>query len=401
MTDGAAATERARGSAWELLRASARLGVTSFGGPIAHVGWFREEYVRRRRLLDEEEFAELVGLCQLLPGPSSSQLGVAIGLLRAGPRGAAAAWLGFTLPSAALMLGFAALAGSRADVPEGLLHGLRLAAVAVVAQAVRTMWQAGCRDARRAAFAIAAAVVLLAWHAPAAQPAVLATAALCGVALLRGGPPPGPSRLPLAVSRRAGTAALVAFACLLAGLPLARAAGGGHAFATAAAFFDAGALVFGGGHVVLPLLQQAVVAPGWVSGHAFLAGYGAAQALPGPLFTFAAYLGSVQGPAPNGLAGGLLALAAIFAPGILLVVGVAPFHAGLRARPLPAAALAGVGAAVVGVLAAALWRPVLTGAVDGPADVVVAACALAALELRRLPPVVVVAACAAAGALIA
>jgi chromate transporter len=398
---GGATTARGRGSAWEILRASARLGVSAFGGPIAHVGWFREEYVWRRGLLDEEEFSELVGLCQILPGPSSSQLGVAIGLLRAGPRGAAAAWLGFTLPSVVLMLAFAAAAGTAAAVPEGVLHGLRLAAVAVVAQAVRTMWRANCGDRRRAGFAVAAAAILLAWRSPVSQPAVLAAAALAGVALLPGVAGAAPGRVPLAISRRAGGLALAVFAALLAGLPLARAAGAGHAVATAAAFFDAGALVFGGGHVVLPLLQQAVVAPGWVSAHDFVAGYGAAQALPGPLFTFAAYLGSVQGPSPNGLAGGLLALAAIFAPGLLLVVGVSPFYAALRGRPRAAAALAGVGAAVVGVLAAALWRPVLTSAVTGPADVAIAAAALAALELRRVPPVVVVAACAVAGAAIA
>ena len=363
-TDGVAATGRARGTAWEILRASARLGLTAFGGPIAHIGWFRGEYVERRRLLDEDEFAELVGLCQVLPGPSSSQLGVAIGLLGAGPRGAAAAWLGFTLPSAVLMLGFAVLAGGAAP-PEGILHGLRLAAVAVVAQAVRTMWRASCRDIRRAGLAVAAAVTLLAWRAPLAQPAVLVAAALLGLALLRGPAAPAPGRLPLRVGRRTGALALAAFALLLAGLPLARAAGGGHAVATAAAFFDAGALVFGGGHVVLPLLQRAVVD----------ARLGVVARLPRRLrrragaarsavhvrrATSARCRGRRRTGSPAGCSRSPRSSRRASCSSSASRRSTRPCARGPRAT----AALAGVGAAVVGVLAAALWSPVITGAVS-------------------------------------
>lgn len=385
--------------ALEVLAAASKLGVTSFGGPIAHIGYFREEYVRRRGWLAEEDFAALVGLCQTLPGPASSQLGIAIGMLRAGPLGGLAAWFGFTLPSAVALAAFAEALSGHDFAATGWVHGLKLVAVAVVAQAVWTMARTLTPDRiRLAAAAIAAAAVLLA-GSPLVQLAVIGAGALFGAAFLEGPARRGRPPLRFGVSKTAGAAALACFAAFLVALPLVRHATGSHAAATADSFYRSGALVFGGGHVVLPLLQAQVVEPGWVRSADFLAGYGAAQAVPGPLFTFAAYLGAVQTPEPNGLAGAALALAAIFLPAFLLVVGVAPFWAALRRGRRVLAAIAGVNAAVVGLLLAALYHPVFTSAVLAPRDFAVVLAAFVLLAVWRVPPWAAVGLCAAAGAL--
>jgi chromate transporter len=384
------------GSASEIFLAFLKLGLTSFGGPIAHLGYFRAEFVERRRWLSERAYVDLVALAQFLPGPASSQTGFAIGLMRGGRLGGLAAWAGFTLPSAILMLLFAYGAGSLADSRwgVGLLHGLKLVAVAIVAQAVMGMARALSPDGPRASIATAALVLLLFAPGSFSQIGAIALGGAAGLAFCRGGGEPIPDSVAMPVSRRLGFACLAAFFALLA-LSFVPVQGG--MLALFAAFYRSGALVFGGGHVVLPLLRDAVVAPGWVSDNAFLAGYGAAQALPGPLFTFAAYLGALSGAPPAGLAGGLVALVAIFLPGMLGLMGALPFWHELRALPQAQAAMRGVNAAVVGLLGAALYNPVWTSAVREPADFAVAASGFALLVAWRAPPLVVVLACAAAG----
>jgi len=393
-----------------------RLGLTSFGGPVAHLGYFREEFVVRRRWLDERAYADLVALCQFLPGPASSQVGFALGLLRAGRAGALAAWAGFTLPSALALIALAlGLAQAGPALPAGLLQGLKIAAVAVVAQAVWGMGRTLCQGAARATLMAAAAAAVLLLPGTATQLAVIAAAGLFGAwrlgegtkgsggavatgpgATAAAGPADGFLTPPL--SRREGLLWLALFALLLAVLPLAAAALAHPALAQADAFYRAGALVFGGGHVVLPLLQAEVVPTGWVREDLFLAGYGAAQAMPGPLFTFAAFLGASAGSTGlGGWAGGLLCLGAVFLPGLLLVAGALPFWAALRRRARAQAALAGVNAAVVGLLLAALYDPVWTAAVHGPRDFALALAALLALNAWKLPPWAVVAGCGAAG----
>ena len=369
------------GSAAAVFGTFLRLGLTSFGGPVAHLGYFRRRFVGD--WLDEAEFAAIVGVCAFLPGPTSSQAGVAIGLRRAGWRGAVAAWAGFTLPSALLMTSFALAAGSlRGPTATAAVHGLKLAAVAIVAHAVIGMARTLAPDWPRRALALAAAAIVAglgAWG----QIAAIAFGALAGCLLVTGG------ETATAPSRPARTAylSLLLFAVLLAGLPLLRAATGDHLVAVADAFYRAGAFVFGGGHVVLPLLRPALV-PAWMSGDTFLAGYGAAQALPGPLFAVAAYFGTATG----GLAGAAVATVAIFAPGMLLLVGVLPLWSRLQANARARAAVAGVNAAVVGVLAAALVSPVGTGAIARVPDAVIAATGLIAL-LARVPPWAVVTGC--------
>jgi len=381
-----------------VLLVAGRLGVTSFGGPIAHIGYFRDEYVTRRRWLGEEDFGDLVGLCQLLPGPASSQLGIAIGTLRAGLLGGLAAWAGFTLPSAAALIALAGGIGGDSLTHAGWVHGLKLVAVAVVAQAVWSMARSLAPDRPRATMAVVSALTVLLWTAGLAQIAVLAAGGLIGWRLLAvSATGTGRTSLNFGISRRAAVVSLSLFAALLLALPLARHATDSHSVAMADSFYRSGALVFGGGHVVLPLLQTQVVHPGWVSEQDFLAGYGAAQAVPGPLFTFAGYLGAVQSPSPNHIAGGAIALAAIFLPAFLLVIGAAPFWSGLRGRPSFLAAVAGINAVVVGLLVAALYRPVFTGAVHAPRDFAVALAAFGLLTLWRLPPWIVVLACALAG----
>jgi chromate transporter len=379
-----------------------RLGLTSFGGPIAHLGYFREEFVVRRRWLTEHSYADLVALCQFLPGPASSQVGMALGLARAGHAGALAAWAGFTLPSAALMIAFAfGIAGQRSPLAAGALHGLEVVAVAVVAQAVWGMGRALCTDAWRVAVMVASACAVVFLPASSTQVGVIVGAAVIGMLLLDPAASGSADPLPIAVSRRAAAVWLAVFVLLLLGLPLVLRAVPGEALARAAAFYRTGALVFGGGHVVLPLLQAAVVPPGWIGDESFLAGYGAAQALPGPLFAFAAFLGAAMNGPPNGIAGGLLCLGAIFLPSYLLVAGALPFWEPLRRNRRARAALAGVNAAVVGLLLAALYRPVGLSAIRGGGDLALALTALFALMAWRLPPWLVAAACAAAGALAA
>lgn len=384
--------------AWPVFVAFLRLGLTSFGGPVAHLGYFRDAFVTRRGWLTERAYADLVGLCQFLPGPASSQVGMAIGLSRAGYAGMFAAWLGFTLPSALLMMLFAlGVHATGMPVAAGALHGLRIVSVAVIAQAVWGMARTLCPDARRVTLmAIAACIALLvptAWL----QVVVIVAAGAAGLMLL-----PQPERgahdpLPLHVSHRAGVLWLVLFAALIVVLPVAASALHSNTLAVVDAFFRTGALVFGGGHVVLPLLQAAVVAPGWVGDSAFLAGYGVAQAVPGPLFTFSAFLGASLRDAPNGWLGATIALVSIFAPSFLLVAGTAPFWERLRRSTHMQAALAGVNAAVVGLLLAALYHPVWSDTIVSPRDFAVALVAFVALVFWRVPPWAVVIASAALG----
>lgn len=378
-----------------------RLGLTSFGGPIAHLGYFREEFVTRRRWLGERAYADLVALCQFMPGPASSQVGLAIGLARHGYRGAFAAWAGFTLPSALAMILFALGLARHGDlVPAGALHGLKIVAVAVVAQAVWGMARSLCPDAPRVTLLALAACAVLALPGAGAQVGVIAAAGIIGVLLLRPEPVAAPEPLPLALSRRAGTVWLALFLALLVGLPILAVLAPMPALSLVDAFYRAGALVFGGGHVVLPLLQAAVVPAGWVDGQTFLAGYGAAQAVPGPLFTFAAFLGASMKSGPSGWLGGLLCLGAIFAPSFLLVAGVLPFWEALRRNAHMRAALAAINAAVVGVLLAALYDPVWVQAVGAPRDFALALVAFVALTVWKGPPWLVVLGCGAAGALL-
>ena len=383
----------------EVFRVFLKLGLTSFGGPVAHLGYFRNAFVVQRRWLDEKAFADLLALCQFLPGPASSQTGFAIGLMRAGYLGGLAAWTGFTLPSAIALTAFAYGAGAlTGPAGQGLLHGLKLVAVAIVAQAVLGMARSLAPDKPRAAIAILALALTSFAPGGASQISAIAAGGLIGLALCRQGASAavdGGDRPP--VSRRMGIVFLAAFFALLA---LSFLPGRQGTLAFLAAIYRSGALVFGGGHVVLPLLQGAVVAPGFVSQSAFLAGYGAAQAVPGPLFTFAAFLGAVASAPPGGALSAALALVAIFTPGIVVLMGALPFWHGLRTRPGARAAMAGVNAAVVGLLASALYNPVWTSAVRSQADFAVAAAGFAALVVWRAPPLVVVALTALAGVML-
>ena len=376
-----------------------RLGVTSFGGPIAHIGYFRDEFVTRRRWLSESAYADLVALGQFMPGPASSQVGFALGVMRGGIAGGAAAWLGFTLPSALVMLlaayGVDLAAGG---VGAGIVHGLKLVAVAVVAQAVWGMANSLCPDRTRATIAVAATLALLLVPSAVTQIAVILAGAALGMTLCRDGAAASEARLGFDVPHGLAIAALVKFAVLLIGLPLLVAATGVHAIALAEASYRAGALVFGGGHVVLPLLERSFVATGWISASDFLAGYGVAQAVPGPLFTFAAFLGAAQGIAPTGVLGAAIALVFVFAPGLLLMYGMLPYWDSFRQRPGAQALLRGVNAAVVGILLAALYDPIFTAAVLRPVDFAIALAGFTALVLWKVPVWIVVAGMAAAGA---
>lgn len=395
MNDAAAARwsegQAPKGSPGTVFRIFLGLGLTCFGGPIAHLGYFREAFVVRRRWLDERAWADLVALCQFLPGPASSQVGMAIGLARAGIPGALAAWLGFTLPSAMALLAFGwGVVAFHDAIPPGVLHGLEIVAVAVVAQALWGMARSLAPDRPRITLAVLAATAILLAPSAATQIAVLAAGALAGLALLRAEPDSG--RVALGISVGKGTAVMVSalFFLLLAGLPLLATAWPWQPLALLDSFYRTGALVFGGGHVVLPLLQSEVVPPGWVGSEAFLAGYGAAQAVPGPLFTFAAYLGAVMGPWPNGLLGAAICLLAIFLPSFLLVVGVLPFWDALRRLHPVRRALSGVNAAVVGLLLAALYDPVWMSAIRTAADFALALAAFTLLAFWKLPPWLVV-----------
>lgn len=390
--------EQTSRGAWQVFVVFLRLGLTSFGGPVAHLGYFRTEFVERRRWLGEAAYADLVALCQFLPGPASSQVGLGLGLVRAGYAGALAAWAGFTLPSALALIALALGITQAADaLPAGLLHGLKVVAVAVVAQAVWGMARGLCPDWPRRLLMLAAAVLLIVWPGALAQLLAIGLAALIGMTFMRPAADTAHEPLPIPVSRRTGAAWLALFFFMLAGLPLLMLVWPSQALAMVDAFYRAGALVFGGGHVVLPLLQTSVVSTGWVDSDTFLAGYGAAQAVPGPLFTFAAFLGASMQTAPSGWLGGLLALLAIFLPAFLLVAGALPFWETLRAHARARAALMGVNAAVVGLLVAALWNPVITGGIRQPVDAALALAALLALMRWKWPPWLVVAACAALG----
>jgi chromate transporter len=372
-----------------------RLGLTSFGGPVAHLGYFRDAFVVERRWLDERAFADLIGLCQFLPGPASSQVGFAVGLMRAGIPGGLVAWAGFTLPSAIALTLFAYAEGAlTGPAGQGLLHGLKLVAVAIVAQAVLGMARSLAPDGPRATIAVLAVMLMAFVPGGTSQIAAIVVGGLAGLFVCRQAASieDGTGEPPL--SRRAGLLSLTGFFVLLA---LSFAPIGNEALAFLAAIYRSGALVFGGGHVVLPLLRTAVVDPGWVSDSAFISGYGAAQAVPGPLFTFSAYLGAIAAAPPGGAAGAALALIAIFAPGLLILMGALPFWHALRLRLRARAAMAGVNAAVVGLLASALYNPIWTSAVRTPADFAVAAAGFAALVAWRAPPLIVVALTAAAG----
>ena len=393
-------TVTARGSVGEVFRVFLKLGFTSFGGPIAHLGYFRDELVERRRWVDDKEYADLVALCQFLPGPASSQVGFGLGLHRAGPLGALAAFLAFTLPSAALLVAFAAGASLFQGVlGSGILDGLKIVAVAIVAQAVWGMAKALTPDRERASIAVVAALAVILLAGPLGQVLAIGVGALAGLFFCRAGSGVVTGAMRFPVSRAAGAVCLVLFLVLLAGLPLLSLATGSAALFDA--FYRAGALVFGGGHVVLPLLQAGVVTPGWVTPEQFLAGYGAAQAVPGPLFTFAAYLGTRSSAGPGGVAGAAVALAGIFLPGFLLLVGVLPFWDRFRTRPQAQALMRGANAAVVGILAAALYNPVFTTAITGPGPFCLALVCFVLLIAWKAPPWLVVLVGAAGGVLLA
>jgi chromate transporter len=386
----------------EVLRVFLRLGLTSFGGPIAHLGYFRTEFVERRKWLDEKTYADLIALSQFLPGPASTKVGIAVGFFRAGYAGALTAWAGFTLPSALALVLFAYGVGRFGDaLGSGWLHGLKVVAVAVVAQAVLGMMRSLAPDRDRATVAVAAAVIVLAFPTAWGQIGAIILGFAAGVTMLHVNVPADHVSLPLKVGRTTGAVLLTVFFAILLGLPLLIAVVPNHSLQLFEAFYRAGSLVFGGGHVVLPLLQASVVPPGWVSNDAFLAGYGAAQAVPGPLFTFAAYLGAVMGPQPNGWLGATLCLVAMFLPSFFLTIGALPFWDELRRRPAAQSALRGVNAAVVGLLLAALYNPVWTSGISSGADFALAVAGFLLLFMWKVPPWLVVVLSAIGGAAIA
>lgn len=385
-------------SAWTVFLIFLKLGLTSFGGPVAHLGYFRDEFVLRRKWLTERSYGDLVALCQFLPGPASSQVGIALGLSRSGYAGALAAWIGFTLPSAIALILFALGLGHYGDrVPPGALHGLKVAAVAVVAQAVWGMARNLCPDTPRITImALATCAVLLAPSAV-GQLGVILVAALIGLLLLKPEVGTDQDSLPIMVRRPMAFFWLILFFSLLIGLPLLAMLIPSQTLALVDTFYRTGSLVFGGGHVVLPLLQAEVVPAGWVDNDTFLAGYGAAQAIPGPLFTFAAFLGAAMDQTPGGWLGGVICLLAIFAPSFLLVMAVLPFWESLRRNAHTQAALLGINASVVGLLLAALYQSVWSSAIHAPQDFGLALLALVALMFWKLPPWLVVIACGLGG----
>jgi len=386
-------------SPWHVFRIFLRLGLTSFGGPIAHLGYFRHEFVVNRRWLDEQAYADLVGLCQFLPGPASSQVGFALGLSRRGLSTGLAAWLGFTLPSALLLFLFAGMAASFTGLyAVAAIHGLKIVAVAVVAQALWGMAQTLTPDLPRTAIAALAAIIVIVLAGAFGQVLAISTGALAGLLVSRGSTAPAASPLCVTISRPLAIASLALFALLLIAGPIL--SGPSHGIAMFNAFYRSGALVFGGGHVVLPLLSDAVVRPGWLSPDSFLAGYGAAQAVPGPLFTIAAYMGALLNAPPNGAWGAILALVAIFLPGMLLLMGALPFWDRLRTRPRLQAAMRGINAAVVGILAAALYSPLWTSAIADWRDVTIAVAGFALLVFAKLPSWMIVLSSVAAAILI-
>lgn len=397
MTDSTASDR----SPWAVFLIFLRLGLTSFGGPIAHLGYFRHEFVERRAWLSERSYADLVALCQFLPGPASSQVGIALGLSRCGYGGALAAWAGFTLPSALLLVLFAlGISNHQAIVSPGVVHGLKVVAVAVVAQAVWGMARNLCTDVLRVSIMAGAASLVLLLPSAWMQIGVIGLAGLSGIWLFKPQQAITHDPLPPRIGHRAALFWLILFFALLLGLPLLAAILPGQTVAMVDVFYRTGSLVFGGGHVVLPLLQAETVPSGWVSNEVFLAGYGAAQAVPGPLFTFSAFLGASSSMAPSGWIGATLCLLAIFAPSFLLVFGVLPFWEKLRRNTRIQAALAGINAAVVGLLLAALYQPVWNSAILQAEDFVLALLALIALMFWKWPPWLVVVSCGLAGVVI-
>jgi len=401
-TDTTTPAQARQGSTREVLGVFAKLGVTAFGGPIAHLGYFRNELIQRRRWLDDNEYGDLVALSQFLPGPASSQVGFGLGLFRAGPAGAIAAFLSFTLPSAALMVAFAYGAPLfEGIVGGGILTGLKIVAVAIVAQAVLGMARTLTPDRVRAAIAALAATCALLLAGSVGQIGAIVIGAIAGLIFCRSALAPATAMIRFPVARTAGVICLVLFVLLLVGLPVLAATTQWGAVQLFDAFYRAGALVFGGGHVVLPLLQAGVVDTGWISPDQFLAGYGAAQAVPGPLFTFAAYLGTLSTVGPGGIAVAAIALAGVFLPGLLPLTGVLPFWNAFRSRPWAQALMRGANAAVVGILAAALYDPVFTTAITGPEPFVLALICFVLLITWRAPAWTVVIVGAAGGILIA
>ncbi|MGC9162538.1 MAG: chromate efflux transporter [Thiomonas sp.] len=377
-------------ASWPIFLAFLRLGLTAFGGPIAHLEFFRREFVERRGWLSTQAYGDLVALCQFLPGPASSQVGIGLGLMRGGLRGALAAWLGFTLPSALAMTVFALLLTHIAGLAQGAwLHGLKLVAVAVVAQALWGMGRSLCPDRERASLAVAAAMLVALMPGVTGQLAVILLGAVVGRWLLRTPVEAVHAPLQVPLRHRSAVVLLAAFAALLVGLPLLAAALHQPWLTLFAGMYQSGALVFGGGHVVLPLLQARVV-PAGMDNSTFLAGYGAAQAVPGPLFTFAAFLGAAAHDGPGGWLGAGVALVGIFLPGFLLVAGALPLWAGLRHLPAMRSALQGINAAVVGLLLAAFFDPVWTASIHTPRDFALALAALLLLQVWKLPPWAVV-----------
>lgn len=377
---------------FDVFLAFLRQGLTAFGGPVAHIGYFRKEFVERRGWISESAFADLLALCHFLPGPASSQIGMAIGLRQAGLAGALAAFAGFTLPAATLMIAFAEVSPDLVyRFGDGWIHGLKIAAAAVVLQAVVQMARTLARGPVRAGMAIGAALGLVVAQSPVAQIAAIVAGGLFGFAMLRGEGGEAPEdALGEAVDPRSALWALGLFAGLLVGLPILASLLQNPGLGLASVFYRTGSLVFGGGHVVLPLLEREIVDRRWLDHDSFLMGYGVMQALPGPLFSFAGYVGASQSYGPNGVTGGLIALFAIFLPSLLLVVGVLPFWDRLKREGWARGALAGVGAAVVGVLAAALWDPVLMDTIHRPADWALLAAAFVFLQVAKAPPWLVV-----------
>jgi chromate transporter len=376
---------------FEIFLVFLKLGLTSFGGPIAHLGYFQNEFVVRRKWLEEQAFADLVALCQFLPGPASSQVGFALGFLRGGFLGGCAAWLGFTTPSVLVLIVFAYISGSiEGPIGVGILHGLKIVAVAVVAQAVWSMAKTLCPDRQRATIALGALLIVIGISGTMGQITAIILGAVAGLLFCRSEPAVIVGRLSFSLSRRTGVLSFVVFFLLLAGLPIVAAFSQSHMLEVFSAFYRSGALVFGGGHVVLPLLQAEVVHTGWVDNNTFLNGYGAAQAVPGPLFTFAAYLGAVMNGQPNGVLGALICLAAIFLPGILLLIGMLPFWDNFRRLAAAKHLMRGANAAVVGLLGAALYTPLWTSTINHASDFGLAMTGFILLTVWKIPPWIIV-----------
>ena len=379
-------TSRNLKSLIEILFISTRLGLTSFGGPVAHLGYFHEEYVRRRKWMDEKSYADLVALCQFLPGPASSQVGMGIGIMRAGVLGGIVSFIGFTLPSVIALILFAIILQGLDVADAGWIHGLKIVAVAVVAHAILGMAKKLTPDLKRKAIALFALVVILLWQTAFSQIGVILLSAFIGFLIFKQHQPDDEARIDFPISRRFALICLSLFFGLLILLPFLRGLTSLEWIALFDSFYRSGSLVFGGGHVVLPLLEREFVPTGWLTEEAFLAGYGAAQAVPGPLFTFAAYIGAVI----NGWQGGLLATFAIFLPAFLLILGTLPFWDSLRRNPKIKGALMGVNAAVVGILIAAFYHPIWTSSILTPQDFAFAAILFSMLVFWKLPPWIVV-----------